>query len=57
IPEPADEDPAPDSAGRNLSVTALTTPRTMDDVWSAYMSLSQQISSVAQRVQSLEDYR
>ncbi|KAJ1801108.1 hypothetical protein LPJ59_000567 [Coemansia sp. RSA 2399] len=52
-----DEDlAATDNSGRKLSVTALTAPRTVDDVWSAYLSLSQQVSTVAQRVQSLEDY-
>ncbi|KAJ2398053.1 hypothetical protein GGI23_003323 [Coemansia sp. RSA 2559] len=44
------------NSGRKLSVTALTAPKTMDDVWSAYLSLSQQVSTVVQRVQSLEDY-
>ncbi|KAJ2655112.1 hypothetical protein IWW48_005718 [Coemansia sp. RSA 1200] len=43
------------AATHPLSVSALTAPRSIDDVWSAYLSLAQHVSAVTQRVQSLED--
>ncbi|KAJ2242846.1 hypothetical protein GGI13_006814 [Coemansia sp. RSA 455] len=39
------------------SVCALTAPRTIDDVWAAYLSLSQQVADSTQRIISLEKQR
>ncbi|KAJ2057151.1 hypothetical protein GGI17_005803 [Coemansia sp. S146] len=39
------------------SVCALTAPRTIDDVWAAYLSLSQQVADSTQRIICLENQR
>ncbi|KAJ2911055.1 hypothetical protein GGI21_000224 [Coemansia aciculifera] len=37
------------------SVCALTAPRSIDDVWAAYLSLSQQVADSSQRITMLEN--
>ncbi|KAJ2745508.1 hypothetical protein GGI20_002112 [Coemansia sp. BCRC 34301] len=37
-----------------ISVCALTAPRTIDDVWAAYLALSQQVADSLQRIACLE---
>ncbi|KAJ2756141.1 hypothetical protein GGI19_001098 [Coemansia pectinata] len=39
------------------SVCALTAPRSIDDVWAAYLSLSQQVADSTQRIICLENQR
>ncbi|KAJ2487824.1 hypothetical protein IWW37_005084 [Coemansia sp. RSA 2050] len=39
------------------SVCALTAPRTIDDVWAAYLTLSQQVADSTQRIMCLEKER
>ncbi|KAI7831939.1 hypothetical protein BX661DRAFT_197153 [Kickxella alabastrina] len=41
------------SAG--ISVSALTAPASVDDVWSAYLTLSQKMAGALQRIEMLED--
>ncbi|KAJ2808243.1 hypothetical protein H4S07_003448 [Coemansia furcata] len=46
-----------DEGVQPTSVCALTAPRTIDDVWAAYLSLSQQVADSTQRIVSLENQR
>ncbi|KAJ1988673.1 hypothetical protein GGI26_005486 [Coemansia sp. RSA 1358] len=49
--------PSAPSEQQRLSVCALTAPKNIDDVWAAYLALSQQVAGVVQRVQTLEERR
>ncbi|KAJ1853149.1 hypothetical protein GGH12_005323 [Coemansia sp. RSA 1822] len=40
-----------------VSVSALTAPRSVDDVWSAYLKLSEQLADAVQRIDGLEASR
>ncbi|KAJ2699107.1 hypothetical protein FB645_005427 [Coemansia sp. IMI 203386] len=63
-PSPRDEDEFADDVeddligrqdhGSGISVSALTAPRSVDDVWSAYLTLNQQMAGALQRIAALE---
>ncbi|KAJ2845541.1 hypothetical protein IWW36_004737 [Coemansia brasiliensis] len=40
--------------GSPVSVSALTAPRSIDDVWSAYLKLSEAVACAVQRIDNLE---
>ncbi|KAJ1826129.1 hypothetical protein LPJ56_002336 [Coemansia sp. RSA 2599] len=42
-------------SGSGISVSALTAPKSVDDVWSAYLALSQQMAGALQRIKALEN--
>ncbi|KAJ2801270.1 hypothetical protein H4R20_003743 [Coemansia guatemalensis] len=48
IPEDDDGSPSP------VSVCALTAPRSIDDVWAAYLQLSEQVAGAVERIDALE---
>ncbi|KAJ1832206.1 hypothetical protein LPJ63_003708 [Coemansia sp. RSA 2711] len=52
----ADEDEGSPSPSP-VSVSALTAPRSLDDVWSAYLKLSEQVAGVVQRIDGIEATR
>ncbi|KAJ2786150.1 hypothetical protein GGI15_001676 [Coemansia interrupta] len=51
-PSPRDDSDAEQCAG--MSVSALMAPRSVDDVWAAYVALSQQVAGAVQRIDVLE---
>ncbi|PIA18486.1 hypothetical protein COEREDRAFT_6717 [Coemansia reversa NRRL 1564] len=48
IAEDEDDSPSP------VSVCALTAPKSIDDVWTAYLQLSEQVAGAVERIDALE---
>ncbi|KAJ2613359.1 hypothetical protein H4S08_002246 [Coemansia sp. RSA 1365] len=48
IAEDEDDSPSP------VSVCALTAPKSIDDVWAAYLQLSEQVAGAVERIDALE---
>ncbi|KAJ1721998.1 hypothetical protein LPJ53_003530 [Coemansia erecta] len=53
-PSPRDDESEAEQGCAGMSVCALTAPRSVDDVWAAYMALSQQVAGAVQRIGVLE---